>query len=215
MRERMWLGAMCAAVALLWAPGVAQAERMLARSSGPLKVQIGIDANNQPVYEECGRLNLYKTSAGKEWRLEDTCDQLIDVMLPVILPTPTPGGGGGGGTITPTPRSTVSGDCPDGFMSKVHASQYSLTNIVLQEGRDYVYCVDLPASTRPFVEWKTVNKANTNCSDLEMTAISPQGAEFFSFGSQPGTVGLHVAGRWRLLLHLNSGCNRFDVHVNF
>ncbi len=217
MRERMWLGAMCAAVALLLAPDAAQADKVLGRSSGPFKIQIGVDANNQPVYESCGRLNLYTTSNGKEWRLEDTCDQLIDVMLPVIQPTPTPGGGGGGGggTVTPTPGPTGSTDCPDGFIPKIHASQWSLTNIVLQEGRTYTYCVDLPASTRPFVEWKTVNKANTNCSELEMTAVSPHGAEYFSFGSQPGTVSLHTTGRWRLILHQNWGCNRYDVHVTF
>jgi hypothetical protein len=201
------------AVALLVAPGLAAAQR-IARSSAPFKVQIGVDGGGAPVYESCGELNLYKTASGKEWRLEDTCNQLIDVMVPTITPTPTPGGGG---TITPTPtpRATASGDCPSGFMSKVSNTQWTLTNVILQEDQDYVYCVDLPANTRPFVEVKTVNKGNTSCGELELTAISPHGAEYFSFGSQPGTVGLHVTGRWRVHLHLNWGCNRYDVNVTF
>jgi len=201
---------------LLVAPGLAAADNKLGRSSAPFRVQIGIDNQGAPVFEDCGKLNLYKTATGKEWRLEDTCNQLIDVMLPTIAPTPTPGGGG---TITPTPTPgtgpTVSGDCPNGFMSKVSNTQWTLSNVILQENQDYVYCVDLPANTRPFIEVKTVNKGNTSCGELELTAVSPHGAEYFSFGSQPGTVGLHVTGRWRILLHLNWGCNRYDVNVSF
>jgi len=212
MSERIWLRTVCAVAALLLVPGMADAERRLGRSSGPFKVQIGIDGQGAPVYEDCGKLNLYKTADGKEWRLEDTCDQLIDVMLPTIVPTPTPGAPV---SPTPTPGPTVSGECPNGFLTKVSNTQWTLSNAILQENQDYVFCVDLPANTRPFIEVKTVNKGNTSCGELELTAISPHGTEYFSFGSQPGTVGLHVTGRWRLVLHLNWGCNRYDVNISF
>ena len=213
MSERMWLRATCAAIALLAAPGLAAAEGILNRSSGPFKVQIGVDDLGNPAYKSCGELNLYKVDGGREWRLDNTCDELIDVMLPTFQPTPTPGPTGGPITPTPTPRSTVSGDCPDGFLSKINSSQWGLSNVLLTEGKDHVWCVDLPATTRFFFEVKTVNKGNTSCSDVEMTAISPLGVEYFSNGSQPGVPPLASPGRWRIKLHLNEGCNRYDLNV--
>ena len=88
MSERMWLRATCAAVLLLAASDLASAQgNLLGSKSGSFRVQIGVDGNNAPVYSDCGQLNLYKTETGREWRLEDTCDQLIDVMLPTIRPS--------------------------------------------------------------------------------------------------------------------------------
>jgi hypothetical protein len=186
--------------------------------SGPFRVQIGVDDNGAPVFADCGQMNLYKTLTGREWRLEDTCDQLVELMVPastptpVITPSPTPGG-----VITPTPQGTPSGsaDCTDGFLSKANSTQWVLTNISLDLNRTYTYCVDLPASTRPFFEVKTVNKGNSSCSNLEMTVISPTGVEYFSNGSQPGVPPLMVAGRWKIELLLTDGCNRYDLSVNF
>lgn len=222
MSKRMWLRATCAAVVLCAAPGLVAAQGKLVRSSGAFKVQIGIDESEAPVYADCGQLNLYKTGlTGREWRLEDTCQQLIDLMVPpaatpsptpLITPSPTPGGGTGG---TPTPTRSVNGDCPDGFLSKANSSQWVLSNITLEVGRTYTYCADLPASTRPFFEVKTVNKGNTSCSNLEMTVISPNGTEYFSNGSQPGVPPLMVAGRWKVQLDLIEGCARYDLSINF
>lgn len=212
MSERMWLRATCAAVLLLAASDLASAQgNALARSSGAFRVQIGVNNDNTPVYVDCGRLNLYKTETGREWRLEDTCDQLIDVMLPTI--TPTPGPTGGPITPTPTPKPTVSGDCPDGFFSKVSNSQWTLTNVILDPGKDHVWCADLPASRSIFFEINTTNKGNSSCSDVEMTAVSPTGVEYFSNGSQPGVPPLVSPGRWRVKMHLNEGCTRYDVNI--
>ena len=216
MSERMWLRATCAAVLLLAASDLASAQdNMLVRNSGAFRVQIGIDGNSAPVYADCGRLNLYKTETGREWRLEDTCNQLIDVMLPPIVPTPTatPAPTGGPITPTPSPRSTATGDCPDGFFSKVSNTQWSLTNVTLDLNKDHTWCADLPAARSFFFEVKTVNKANTQCSDVEMTAISPTGVEYFSNGSQPGVPPLVSPGRWRIRMHLNEGCARYDVNI--
>ena len=214
MSERMWLRATCAAVLLLAASDLASAQdSMLVRNSGAFRVQIGVNPDNSPVYADCGRLNLYKTETGREWRLEDTCDQLIDVMLPTIAPTPTPGPTGGPITPTPTPRSTVSGDCPDGFFSKVSNTQWTLTNVILSEGKDHVWCADLPTSRSVFFEINTTNKANAPCANVEMTATSPTGLEYFSNGSQPGVPPLVSAGRWRIKMHLIEGCGRYDVNI--
>ena len=215
MSERMWLRATCAAVLLLAASHLASAQgTALVRNSGAFRVQIGVDGNNAPVYSDCGQLNLYKTETGREWRLEDTCDQLIDVMLPTIKPTPTPGPTGGPITPTPTsPRVTPPGDCPDGFFSKVSNSQWTLTNVILDLNKDHTWCADLPASTRGFFEIVTTNKGNASCSDVEMTAISPTGVEYFSNGSQPGVPPFVSPGRWRVKLHLNEGCSRYDVNI--
>jgi hypothetical protein len=210
----MWLRASCAAVLLLAASGLASAaEEPLASRSGAFRVQIGIEGDGSPVFVDCGRLNFYKTGTGREYRLEDTCDQLIDVMLPPIAPTPTPAPTGGPITPTPTPRSTISGDCPDGFFQKVSNSQWTLSNVILTEGKDHVWCADLPASTSRIFEINTTNKANAPCADVEMTAISPQGVEYFSNGSQPGVPPFVAPGRWRIKMHLNEGCSRYDVNI--
>jgi hypothetical protein len=190
--------------------------------SGLFKVQIGVDDNQNPVYADCGQLNLYKSvTGGREWRVDDTCQPLIDLMVPAPTPTPTPTGGlitptptPGGGGPTQTPSRTGSADCPDGFMSKANSVQWVLNNVSFQTGRTYTYCVDLPASTRPFFEVKTVNKGNSSCSDLEMTVTSPDGTQYFSNGSQPGVPPLMVPGRWHLEFNLVDGCSVYDVSVN-
>lgn len=219
MSEWMWLRATCAAVVLFAAPGLAAAQGKIKRMSGPFKVQIGVDGSNQPVYEDCGQLNIYKaTGGGREWRLEDTCDQLLDVMVPVIQPTPTPAPTGGVITPTPTPKpgsTPGSGECTDGFFSKISNHQWTLNNITLQQGHTHTWCADLPASTRPFFEIKTVNRGNSSCSDVEMLVVSPNGTEYFSNGSQPGVPPFQAAGRWKIKLHLNEGCARYDVSINF
>lgn len=214
MSERMWLRATCAAVLLLAASDLASAqETVLTRSSGAFRVQIGVNDDGSPEYVDCGRLNLYKTDTGREWRLEDTCDQLIDVMLPPIVPTPTPQPTGGPITPTQTPRPTVSGECPDGFFQKVSNTQWTLTNVVLTQGKDHVWCADLPTTRSAFFEIGTTNKGNSSCSDVEMTAISPTGLEYFSNGSQPGVPPFVSPGRWRVKLRLNEGCSRYDVNI--
>ena len=215
MSERMWLRATCAAMLVLGASAMASAaDNMLSGKSGAFRVQIGVNGDGSPEYVDCGQLNLYKTDNGREWRLEDTCDQLIDVMLPTIAPTPTPAPTGGPIVPTPTPpRATVSGDCPDGFFQKVSNTQWTLSNVSLTEGKDHVWCVDLPASTRPFFEINTTNKGNASCSDVEMTAISPLGVEYFSNGTQPGVPPFVSSGRWRVKMHLNWGCARYDVNI--
>jgi hypothetical protein len=203
-------------VLLLAASDLASAQgNLLGSKSGSFRVQIGVDGNDAPVYADCGQLNLYKTETGREWRLENTCDQLIDVMLPPITPTPTPVPTGGPITPTPTPRATVSGDCPDGFFSKLNSAEWALNNVVLTQGKDQIWCADLPASRSLFFEIITVNKSNASCSDVEMTAISPQGVEYFSNGSQPGVPPLVSPGRWRVKLHLNEGCARYDVKIAY
>ena len=93
--------------------------------------------NNAPVYSDCGQLNLYKTETGREWRLEDTCDQLIDVMLPTIKPTPTPGPTGGPITPTAPPRATVSGESTNGFFSEVSNTRWTLTNFIPDLDKDH------------------------------------------------------------------------------
>jgi hypothetical protein len=215
MSERMWLRATCLLVVLFASPGLAAAG-MLSRMSGPFRVQIGIDGTGAPVYSDCGQLNFYKTATGREWRLEDTCNQLIDLMVPtvtptpLITPTPTPVIGN-----TPTPGGTGTADCPDGFLAQANSTQWVMNNISLQLDRPTTYCVDLPASTRPFFEVKTVNLGNSSCSNLEMTVISPQGTQYFSNGSQPGVPPLSVAGRWKIELLLTEGCNRYNLSVLF
>jgi hypothetical protein len=194
------------------------AENKIARNSGTFRVQVGVDGNDEPVYSDCGRLNLYKTDAGREWRLEDTCDELIDVMLPPVTPTPTPIATGGPITPSPTPKPTTtsspgSGDCPDGFFSKISNIQWTLTNVTLQQGKDHVWCADLPSSRSVFFEINTTNKGNASCSDVEMTVTSPTGAEYFSNGSQPGVPPFTAAGRWKVKMHLNEGCARYDVNI--
>lgn len=216
MRERMWLRVTCLAVMLYASPA-------LAAFSGPFRVQTGIDQNGEPVYSYCGTLSLYKgPSGGREWHLDDTCDQLIDLMVPPTPPAPTPTPAGG--LITPTPRATSSGsgECTDGFLPKVNDVQWMLPKVILQEGRTYTFCADLPGSTYPFFEVKTVNKGNASCSDLEVLAISPQGTEFpapgrdRAHGSQPGlTAYPAVAGRWKVQVLLNWGCAKYDLMINY
>jgi hypothetical protein len=203
-------------VVLFAAPGLAAAQGKINRFSGAFKVQIGLDQSGEPAYADCGEMNLYKVAGGgREWRLDNTCDELIDVLLPVIQPTPAPTGGPITPTPTPGPGPTGSGDCPDGFFSKVSNSQWALNNIILTEAKDHVWCADLPASTRPFFEVKTVNKGNSSCSDVEMTVISPLGTQYFSNGSQPGVPPFVSAGRWRVKMHLNHGCSRYDVNISY
>jgi len=198
------------------APGLAAAQDKLIRSSGLFKVQIGIDLQGQPEYVECGDLNLYKTGEGREWRLENTCDQLIDVLVPTVSPTPTPAPTGGTVTPTPTPRATGSAECPDGTFSKISASHYSVLNVTLQQGKTHAWCVDLPAKSFPFFEVYTINKGNSSCSDLEMTAIAPSGVQWTDNGPAPGVRPTDIrGGRWRIALHLNEGCARYDFHVAY
>ena len=189
---------------LVIAPSGAGAETRLGRSSGPFRM-VGTDGHGNPQDVVCGELNLYKTDAGREWRLEDTCDAL---MTALAGPPPTPRITHGT-PIPPTPAS----ECPDGFLSRINSSQWGLSNVNLTEGKDHVWCVDLPQTTRFFFEVKTVNKGNTSCSDVEMTATSPGGVEYFSNGSQPGVPPLSSPGRWRIKLHLNEGCSRYDLNV--
>lgn len=212
MSERMWLRATCLLVVFSASPALAAAK--LDRMSGPFRVQTGISDSGDPVYTDCGQLNLYKSDTGREWRLEDACNQLIDLMVPDTTPTPTPTPIGTGPTPQPTQSGTVTGDCPDGFLAKANNTQWVLNNVSLDLNRTYSYCVDLPASSRPFFEVKTVNKGNSSCSDLEMLVISPQGTEYFSNGSQPGVPPLSSAGRWKIQLTLTQGCNRYDLSVN-
>lgn len=89
--------------------------------------------NNAPVYSESGRPHLSEKEAGREWRLEDRCNQLIDLMLPAISPAPT------GGPITPTapPRATVSGESTNGFFSEVSNTRWTLTNFIPDLDKDH------------------------------------------------------------------------------
>ena len=217
MRERMWLRATCAAVAVLLAPGMAAAaEGLIGRSSGAFRVQTGITGAGDPEYTDCGRLNMYKVAGGgREWRLEDTCDQLIDVLVPTISPTPTPTPTGGTVTPTPTPKPSGSADCPDGNFSRISSTHYSLLNVTLQQGKAATYCVELPAKAFPFFEIYTINKGNSSCSDLEMTAISPSGHEYFTSGPAPVVRPNVEGGRWQIELFLNDGCSRYDFHVGY
>jgi len=221
MSKRMWLWATCVAVVCSAAPCLAAAAKF-DRMSGPFRVFVGNDNNGAPVYVDCGQMNLYKSdTGGREWRLENTCDQLVELMVPASTPTPTPpeitpSPTPGGGTITPSPtRSTGSSDCPDGFLSKLNSGQWGLSGITLDLNHTYTYCVDLPASDRPFFEVKTVNRGDSSCSNLEMTVISPSGTEYFSNGSQPGMPPWSQQGRWKIQLDLIEGCNRYDLNITF
>lgn len=214
MRERMWLAATCATALLLVAPGQVRADTLRAALSGPFKVQIGVDAQNKPVYQTCGKLNLYKLDGGgREWRLEDTCEEILDVFVPpVITPTPTPGGGGTP-IPTPTPRATTSGECTDGMMTKENDGRWTLPNVNLETQRLHTFCFDADTARKFFFEVTTVNKGNFSCSDLEMTVVSPSGVESRSKGPQPGVAPLFEVGRWKLQLFLNWGCNRYAFFV--
>jgi hypothetical protein len=186
--------------------------------SGPFRVQIGVDDNGAPVFADCGQMNLYRTSTGgREWRLENTCDQMLELMAPlatptpVITPSPTPGGGG------PTPGGTPSGSaqCPAGFIPKTASNLWTLPGVVLQVGQVTTFCVDIPAtSAMGLLEAKTVNKANLTCSNVEMTATSPSGAQYFSTGSEPDVVSFVSPGRWTVALLLTEGCQRYDLSVS-
>jgi len=215
MSERMWLRATCAAIVLFAAPGLAAgAPGKMSRFSGPLKIQIGLDEFGEPAYADCGELELHKAGAGgREWRLNGTCDELIDLL--VESPTPTPKPTNGTVTPTPTPRPSNNGECTDGTFSKISASHYSVLNVTLQVGRTHTFCVDLPAKSFPFFEIYTINKGNSSCSDLEMTAIPPSGRAWTDNGPAPGVRPNVEAGRWRVQLHLNEGCARYDFHVAY
>lgn len=215
MRDRMRLGAICAicaALALLVAPYVAAgADEKIGRFSGKFKIQIGVDESGDPVYENCGDLTFHKTDSGKQWRLGDGCDGIIDMMVPPPTPVPhTPGP-----PVTPPPTPPGSAECPDGFFSKVSSGHYTLSNVTLRESHTHVFCVDLPAKAFPFFEIYTINKGNSSCSDLEMTAISPSGIERFTNGPAPVVRPNVQGGRWRVAMHLNWGCARYDFHVAY
>ncbi len=215
MTERMWLRATCAALVLFAAPGLAAAQTKREAYSGPFRIYIGLDDFGDPAYANCGELALYKNGAGnREWRLENTCDELIDLLvdgMPTPTPTPTPTGT----TITPTPRVTNSQECPDGNFSRVSSTHFSLTNVTLQLGKTHAYCVDLPAKAFPFFELYTINKGNSSCSDLEMNVIPPSGRAWSDSGPAPVVRPNVEAGKWRVELTLHEGCARYDFHIAY
>lgn len=104
-------------------------------------------------------------------------------------------------------------ECPAGRLPRISRTHWAVTNVTLAESVDYVWCLDLPISTKPFFEIFTVNKSNAQCSDLELTATSPLGQEYFDQGWQPALGALVRIGRWLVKLRLNFGCPRYDLHV--
>lgn len=210
MKERMWLGLTCAVAMLFAVPGPGIAETLRERFSGALRIQTGVDDFGAPKFTDCGELNLYNVGNGvREWRLENTCNQLSHV---IAAPTPSPAPTSGPATPTPTPRATSSADCPDGFFSKT-SSGFSIPNITLEVGRLYRFCVDLPASKYSYFEIYTINKANTSCSDLEVSTISPSGRENFDFGPAPVVRSATETGRWNIEMFLHQGCARYEFQI--
>lgn len=217
MSERMWLRATCAAIVLFAAPGLAAAQTKQPRFSGPLKIQIGLDEFGDPAYADCGELALYKTGqgGGREWRLEGTCDELVELLVPTAPPTPTPKPTGGGViTPSPTPRVTGSAQCPDGYFSKV-STGYAIPNVTLEEQREYTYCVDLPTSSYKYFQLYTINKGNSSCSNLEVETIAPSGKRFMDWGPAPVVTSLAEKGLWQVRMFLHEGCKRYEFQIPF
>ncbi len=96
---------------------------------------------------------------------------------------------------------------------KVSDTQLTLRNVDVQEHTLMTTCFDMPAKRSSYFEIHTVNKANTQCSDLIMKAVSPSGKEYVSFGSQPGAAPAMEPGPWKMQLYLNAGCRVYDFNV--
>lgn len=91
--------------------------------------------------------------------------------------------------------------------------------VALQVKEPMVYCLDLPvvppekmAGKNPYIEFNSINLGNAQCSDLKMVVTNPQGVKLAkSRGSQPGTVGKYLGGRWHVRLVLKDGCTKYTL----
>lgn len=118
-------------------------------------------------------------------------------------PTPAP---------KPTPQAAI--DCSDGPFGKT-TSGFSMSSVTLEVGRRYHFCVDLPPSDVSNVEIYTINKANTSCSDLGLTLVSPSGKRVEDFGPAPVVRARHETGRWGVEAYLYQGCNKYEFQIPF
>lgn len=73
-------------------------------------------------------------------------------------------------------------------------------------------CLTLPQPPRSsLIEFKTVNKGNSSCSDLKMVMKSPDKTKLKSHGSQPGIATFYQPGTWNLKYTLKEGCDLYDL----
>lgn len=91
--------------------------------------------------------------------------------------------------------------------------------VALQIKEPVIYCLDLPVvppekmvGKNPIIEFNSINLGNAQCSNLRMVVTNPQGVKLEkSNGSQPGTVGKYLGGRWHVKLVLKEGCTKYTL----
>src|SRR5262249_28312100 len=99
----------------------------------------------------------------------------------------------------------------------------------------YEYCFRLPklkitdlgTKTNGFVNLKLTNLANTSCGTASAYFIRPKRKSIFgknvvfprTYASvnsvEPGGILAYTSGVWRVLVHYETGCNKYRIDVNW
>jgi len=135
------------------------------------------------------------------------CVEFRPRATPTPVPTATP-------IPTATPRPTPACSDSDRF-SKISANHWRKQDVNLEVGVERILCADLPAKAFPFFEIFTINLGNASCSNLEMTAIAPDGTWTIDVGPAPGVRPRPQAGRWLVKLYLPWGCTKYEFNVAY
>lgn len=141
----------------------------------------------------------------------------LEAILKGAVPAPTPVP-----TAIPTAKPTADPTgVPVACESTVLANsrQRTTSDVTLEINKPRTWCMDLPAGLTPgsIVEFKTVNRANTSCSDVLMEVTAPNGQKLTaSNGSQPGVAGFAQVGTYLMKITQRDGsCFRYVFTANW
>lgn len=125
--------------------------------------------------------------------------------------------------------------CQDGGFTDIMPRQIDIPILQLDPNILYEYCFKLPrlnksdlgSKTSGFVNLKLTNLANTSCGTASAYLIRPNRKSIFgknvavrrtaaSVGAvEPGAVLFYTPGKWRVLVHYETGCNKYRMDVNW
>jgi hypothetical protein len=126
--------------------------------------------------------------------------------------------------------------CQDGGFTDVMPQQLDIPIVTLDPNIMYEYCFRLPRlrksdigtkTVNGFVTFSTANLGNTSCGTATTYLIRPDRKPLFgrnypaprtsaSVNSvQPGGVLVYTPGTWRVLIHYETGCNKYELIVRW
>lgn len=107
-------------------------------------------------------------------------------------------------------------ECHGRYKINKAAREANVSYLVLEPNVMQKFCLDIPKdSTGRFIELGSINLGNAQCSDVRMKVISPDGSKYRGRGSQPGTIGKFLPGRWVVRLTLKEGCTKYSLNAKW